>query len=60
MSEFVINAQKMVDLIQVEIEADTEEEAVAEYLAMVQRDEIGVSDFRWNDLSAGDLDIEAH
>ncbi len=57
---FYINAQKLVDLVQTEIEADTEQEAIEKYLRMAHRGEIDVADFNWPYLGANDLDVEDH
>ena len=57
---YLINARKNVQLCQVEIEAESQEDAVSEYLRMAERGELEVSDYQWGALTEGDLDIEAH
>ena len=57
---YYINARKLVQLCQVEIEADSEQDAVQQYLAMAKNGQVDVSDFSWHMLSKGDLDIEEH
>lgn len=57
---FYINARKLVQLEQVEIEADSEQEAAAKYLQMARKGEVAVDNFRWWALSEADLDIEDH
>lgn len=57
---FYINARKLVELEQVEIEADSEGEAADEYLRMANRGEVAVSNFSWSGLDRADLDIEDH
>lgn len=57
---FYINARKLVQLEQIEVEADSEDEAANEYLRMAQRGDIAISSFGWHDLDRADLDIEDH
>lgn len=57
---YYINARKLVQLEQVEIEADSEEDAVDAYLNMAKRGDVEISDHSWYALDKGDLDVEDH
>lgn len=57
---YYINASKVVELCQVEIEAPDEETAVETYLRMAHRGQVGISEYNWPYLGANELDIEDH
>ena len=57
---FYINAKKMVQLQQVEVQAESEEVAIETYMDMAKAGGLAVDDYEWWTLSKGDLDVEYH
>lgn len=57
---YYINALKNIRLCQVEIEAPDEQTAIDTYLRMAHSGKVDVDSYQWDDLSAGDLDVEYH
>lgn len=58
MTLYSLNCKKLITLEQHEIEADSEEEAVDEYLRRCNNGEVGVADYDWYTLSSGDVEAE--